>query len=206
MRRGGQVADREQESNSILSADIHISLFPNLHQFMVIDVRDLADPKVRVVDTTELLTPEYYREIEEEFSGLLRMEGAPFLNLMLLPARLQAMLQQKGMAALAQMFGDPSAGEERNRISLFICSGAILTMKPREMAAAMDAFFGNRVLTSFVDECTKTLLRLLDAERTQLAKKERDELRRAVLGESEQFLTLWQNPPGQEPRQGFSSS
>lgn len=200
------MADSDEESNSILNADIHISLFPNLHQFMVIDVRDLADPSVRVVDASDLLTPEYYREIEEEFSRLLRAEGPPFLNLMLLPARVQAMLQEKGMAALAQMFGDPSTGEERNRISLFICTGGILAMKPREVAAAMDAFFGNKVLATFVDECNKTFIRLLDAERSQISRKERDELRRAVLGESAQFLTLWQNRPGQEPGQGFSSS
>ena len=77
----------EPESDSVLSADLHVCIFPNLDEFMVIDVRDLEAPKARVMPAAEVLTATHYDDLEAEFSRLLRTEGPPFLNLMLLSAR-----------------------------------------------------------------------------------------------------------------------
>ena len=87
-------------------------------------------------------------------------------------------------------------------MSLFLAAGPVLNMDESDLAAAMDGFFDDKLASSFVAQCTAEFKRLLVEEKAQISKKERDELRRAVLGESDQFMTLWQDQPGE----GFSSS
>ncbi len=182
------------ESNSVLSADLHVCIFPNLDEFMVIDVRDLEAPKAQVMPAAEVLTPAHYADLEAEFSRLLRSEGPPFLNLMLLSTRVQAMLQERGIAALAKAFGMDVSSPESSRMSLFLCSGSILSMHERDVTAAMEGFFEGHLPSSFVEDCNEMFKKLLADEKSKINKKEQDELRRAVVGESEQFYTLWQRP------------
>lgn len=194
------MADQDAEPNSVRSADIHICIFPNLDDFLVIDVRDLNAPKVQVIAVKELLTEEYLRGLEGAFSKLLRSNGPSFTNLMLLPARLQALLQQQGVANLLRLFGENESSNPP-RISLFFCSGPILAMGDEELSSAMETFFDGRAPSGFVAESHAAFGRLLQEERSHIARKERDELRRAVMGKSEQFFTLWQHSP-----ENFSSS
>ena len=196
------MAEQPEEENSVASADVHICIFPHLEEFLVIDVRDQAQPSVRVVSTGDFATPGYISEIEEDFAKLIRAEGPPFMNLMLLPARLQALLQQRGLARLMGLFGSSEDDPDRPRMSLFLAAGPVLNMDESDLAAAMDGFFDDKLASSFVAQCTAEFKRLLVEEKAQISKKERDELRRAVLGESDQFMTLWQDQPGE----GFSSS
>jgi hypothetical protein len=196
--------EHEPESNSVLSADLHVCIFPNLDEFMVIDVRDLEAPKARVLPAVDVLTPNHYDDLEAEFSRLLRTEGPPFLNLMLLSAKVQAMLQERGIAALAKTFGMDAANPENNRMSLFLCSGSILSMHERDVTGALEVFFGGNLPPGFVEECNQLFKKLLAEEKSKITRKEQDELRRAVLGKSEQFYTLWQSP-GSSPGSSFSN-
>ncbi|MEE9284489.1 MAG: hypothetical protein V3V35_02050 [Dehalococcoidia bacterium] len=189
--------DRQQpESGSIESADIHISVFPHLDEFMAIDLRSPDHPQVRVVGTGDFLTPDYFRELEQQFSQMLREPGPPFMNLMALPTRLQMLLQQKGMERLAKLFGGEGTDAKKSRISLFLCIGPILTMSDDEVSMALKGFFEDRFPQAFVDECGSTFRRLLAQEKQRIAQGERDALRQAVLGDSDQFFTLWQDRPG----------
>ena len=194
--------EHEEEANSVLSADIHVCIFPHLTEFLVIDVRDLQHPKLRVIQTSELVTPSYLEELQRDFNELLHAEGPPFMNLMMLPARLQSLLQQKGIANLVHLFGGIDADSERPRISLFLASGPVLNMEEEDLVNTMEAFFDGKLPSGFVGECNTEFRRLLQTEKAHISAKERDELRRAVLGESDQFFTLWQDQPGE----GFSPS
>ena len=79
-------------------------------------------------------------------------------------------------------------------MSLFLCSGSILSMHERDVTAAMEGFFAGHLSPGFVEECNQMFKKLLADEKSKITKKEQDELRRAVVGESEQFYTLWQSP------------
>ncbi len=187
---------QQPEGGSIESADIHISIFPHLDEFMAIDLRNRQEPQVRVVSTGEFLTPEYYLELEKQISEMLRAPGPPFMALMALPARVQALLQQKGVERLAKLFDGEGQERKESRISLFLCTGPILNMSDDEISSALSGFFQDRFPGPFVDECNSTFRRLLAREKEMVLQRERDELRRAVLGESDQFFTLWQDRPG----------
>lgn len=183
-----------------MTANIHVTIFPNLDRFLLIDVRDTDKPLVRVVHTDELLTPEYYAEIERRFTELLRAtDEAPFQKLILLPARVQAMLQEHGMSALASLCSGKDPAVQGGQLSVFLCTGSILNMARPELEAAMDSFLQGAYSAEFVARCKETFVGLLEEERGRIADQERDELRRAVIGQDEQFLTLWQDPHRQSP-------
>ncbi len=191
------------ETSSVESADIHVCIFPNLEEFMVIDVRNPGEPDLRLASVHDLLTDDYLSELEREFSKLLRAEGPPFVNLMLLAARVQEMVTERGVARLIEVLSGGAAAGEPPRIALFLAAGPVLTMSDDDLSLAFDAFFSNVTPAGFAARCDATFKRLLTLEKQHLQEQHKDELRRAVRGESDQFFTLWQdNAPGG----GFSAS
>lgn len=191
------------ETSSVESADIHVCIFPNLEEFMVIDVRKPGEPDLRLASVHDLLTDDYLNEVEREFSNLLRAEGPPFVNLMLLAARVQEMVTECGVARLIEVLTGGAADGEPPRVALFLAAGPVLTMSDDDLSLAFDAFFSNVTPAGFAARCDATFKRLLTLEKQYLQEQHKDELRRAVRGESDQFFTLWQdNAPGG----GFSAS
>ncbi len=191
------------ETSSVESADIHVCIFPNLEEFMVIDVRDPGEPDLRLASVHDLLSEGYLSELEREFSKLLRAEGPPFVNLMLLAARVQEMVTERGVARLIEVLSGGTADGEPPRVALFLAAGPVLTMSDDDLSLAFDAFFSNVTPAGFAARCDAAFKRLLTLEKQYLQEQHKDELRRAVRGESDQFFTLWQdNAPGG----GFSAS
>lgn len=191
------------DENSVSSADIHVCIFPNLEDFMIIDVRDVEVPHLRLASAKELLSENYLAELEKEFGDLLRAEGPPFVNMMLLAARVQALITQRGMSRLLEMLSADALAGEPPRISLFVATGPILKMSDDDLSLAFDTFFHNVVSGEFAARCDATFKRLLKMEKNCIQEQHKDELRRAVRGESDQFFTLWQDSP---PGGNFSAS
>ena len=190
-------------TSSVDSADIHVCIFPNLEEFMVIDMRDPGAPHLRLASVKELLTDEYLSELEREFSGLLRADGPPFVNMMMLAARVQEMVAERGVARLVEVLGGGEAEEDAPRIALFLAAGSVLKMSDDDLSLAFDAFFSNVTPAGFAARCDATFKRLLTVEKQHIQEQHKDELRRAVRGESDQFFTLWQDGA---PGGGFSAS
>lgn len=191
--------ENDAEYTSVHDADIHVCIFPHLDEFILLDYRDSEHPALRVVPASELLTPQYFQEIEKEFSRILYSGEAPFVNLMTLPQRLEHFLKAQGLHRLTSMLppgsGPPGSGKESPRVSVFLCSGAIINMGEEELSAFIDSFFEDGPPQQFVRDYTATFMRLLEAERISIRSRELDELRRAVKGHSNQFFTIWQEKP-----------
>lgn len=188
----------EQQSNSVHDADIHVCIFPHLNEFIVLDTRDMKDPSFRIVPSSEMLTPAYYAEIEKEFSKLLQAApNEPFINLMTLPQRLEIHLRQNGMRALTRLVQGSDTYEEQ-RMSLFLCTGPILTMHKSDVNSLIEAFFRNAVSETFIRDYASAFHRMIMDEKGHIKARQEEELRRAVQGHSNQFFTLWQNPKGSQ--------
>ncbi len=189
--------ENEPEYTSIHDADVHVCIFPHLKEFILLDFRDDDHPTFRVVSASELLTPQYYKEIEEEFTRLLHSDDVPFVSLMTLPQRMESFLRAKGLQRLNELLRNSQASKEAEtpRVSVFFCSGPMITMGDDDVTAALDSFFEDGPPEAFVKEYGDTFRRLLEMERTSIRAQEMDELRRAVRGQSNQFFTLWQNRP-----------
>ena len=188
--------EREDEASSIRDADIHVCIFPHLDEFVVLDVRDMENPRFRAVPAKEMLTPVYYQEVRKEFSRLLQSGESPFLNLITLPERLETYLRTKGMQALTHLVESGGPGAEERRLSIFLCAGPITSMSDDDITSSLEAFFQGRLPAPFVQDYGDTFRRLLAQERASIKARQQEELRRAVLGRSSQFYTLWQSPPG----------
>ncbi len=187
--------ENDAEYTSVHDADIHVCIFPHLDEFILLDYRDSGHPVVRVVPASELLTPQYFQEIEREFSRILYSGDAPFVNLMALPQRLEHFLKNQGLHHLTSLL-PPGPEKDSPRVSVFLCSGPVINMGEEELSAFLDSFFEDGPPQQFVRDYTTTFMRLLEAERASIRSRELDELRRAVKGHSNQFFTLWQEKPG----------
>jgi len=191
------VSEAEQSGSIIESADVHVCAFPNIDCLLVVDVRNEANPTMRVVRADEIMTPEYYREVEEAFSKILHAQGNGFLKAMALPMALQVVLQDKGMAAIQRLF--PGPGKHGDvRISVIIAESALLSMSEEDLLLANEAFFDGKYADDFVAACGKTFAQLAAKERSAVAEKERQELRNIVTGDSNQFFTMWERKSGGE--------
>ena len=185
--------DNDSEYTSVHDADIHVCIFPHVDEFILMDCRDMKQPTFRVVPSSELLTQQYYQEIEKEFTRILYSGDAPFANLMSLPQRLEFFLRSQGTQRLSKILPpetDPHG--ETPRISVFLCGSSITAMGDDDLNALMDSFFEDGPPPAFVKEYTTTFLRLMEEERAGIHERELDELRRAVRGRSNQFFTMWQ--------------
>ncbi len=184
------MSEAEQSGSVIESADVHVCAFPNIDTLLVLDLRDERTPTMRIVKAAELLTPDYYTEVEAAFSKLLRAGGAGFLKVMALPMALQVVLQEKGIAAIQRLF--PGPGKHGDvRISIIIAESSLLAMSDDDLHLANEAFFDGKYADSFVAECGKTFAKLVAEERGVAAEKERLELLNIVTGDSDQFFTMW---------------
>ena len=188
--------EHESETSSIHDAEVHVCIFPHLEEFMVLDARDTGAPQFHVLRVDEMLTPEYYAEVEREFSQMLRSSETPFLNLMTLPQRLELFLRKKGMDAISRLAQTGNHDEDQGRVSLFLCAGPILSMSDEDVAEAMEAFFRDGPPRTFIRDYGDAFQRLLEKEKGHIKNRQQEELRRAAQGRSNQFYTLWQEQGG----------
>lgn len=190
--------DNDAEYTSVHDADIHVCIFPHLDEFILLDFRDDEHPTYRVVPASELLTPQYYKEIEKEFHKFLYSGEAPFANLMTLPQRLELFLRSQGMRRLTNILPTGAVDNtDEPRVSIFLAGGPLVTMTNDDLAELLDNFFEDGPSKEFVKDYGSTFLRLLEQERVSIKAQEMDELRRAVQGQSNQFFTLWQDRSAQ---------
>ena len=113
------------------------------------------------------------------------------------------MVAERGVARLVEVLGGDAAAEDAPRIALFLAAGSVLKMSDDDLSLAFDAFFSNVTPAGFAARCDATFKRLLTVEKQHIQEQHKDELRRAVRGESDQFFTLWQDGA---PGGGFSAS
>jgi hypothetical protein len=186
--------DNDAEYTSVHDADIHVCIFPHMDEFILLDFRDDEHPTYRVVPASELLTPQYYKEIEKEFHTFLYSGEAPFVNMMTLPQRLELFLRSQGMRRLTNILPTGAAdASDEPRVSIFLASGPLVDMSNEDLVELLDNFFEDGPPKEFVKDYGATFLRLLEQERVRIKAQALDELRRAVKGQSNQFFTLWQD-------------
>lgn len=182
-------------------ADIHLFIFPYLEKFLIIDLRSDSThiPTVKLLSMREVFDEDFYKQVEGEFSQLLRKREGVFLNLMSLPLRLQTLLQEKGIQAVLERIGRGEKLSPSSSISVFICAGQVLSTADAQLAKAVKEIFGPEAQEPLVDSCIKSLQELFREERGRAKEMERQELRDTIEGRSDSYLTLWQDePPAQK--------
>lgn len=183
----GQFPDGER-------ADIHLYIFPHIHEFLAVDLRD-SIPRVSLLDAKEIFDGEFYRNVEEEFSHSLREEtDFPFDHLINLPLRVEEIVRGVAMTAiLDRMELDPEDEEELPAVVVFIISGAALSMHLDQLMESFRKLLGPPTEGLTIKRWEGVFNRLVSEEHKAVKKLTHQELAEAITGDSPDYFTLWEN-------------
>ena len=172
--------------------DINLWIFPHLREFLAVDLR-WDDPRVRIMDSSEVFGDAFYQRMEDGFGRALR-EGTdyPFAHLIDLPLRVEELVRDAGMLMVLDCLGRTDGGDELPTVAVYIVSGAALGMNEEQISSAFDSIVASRAEPRFVDECSRMLKDLISQEHEVVKRLDRQELSQALEDQSPNFFTLWE--------------
>ena len=173
--------------------DIQLCIFPHLKEFLIIDMRDRA-PSVRLLNTAEVFTDDFFSTVEEEFSRAVREETEfPFAQLINLPLRLEETVRETAMTFILDQLGVTSATEQIPSVIVFIVSGSALEAEPDLVLDGLKKLMRNQHGVPAAGEWDEVLSRLITEENALLQHLNRHELSEALMDDSPDYFTLWEN-------------
>lgn len=172
--------------------DINLWIFPHLREFLAVDLR-WDDPRVRIMDSSEVFSDTFYQRMEDGFGWMLR-EGTdyPFAHLIELPLRVEELVQDAGMLMVLDCLGRTGGGDELPTVAVYIVSGAALGMNEEQIFSAFDSIVASRAEPLFVDDCSRMLKDLIAREHEVVKRLDRQELSQSLEDRSPNFFTLWE--------------
>lgn len=172
---------------------IQLCIFPHLKEFLIIDMRDTA-PNVRLLNTDEIFTDDFYRAVEEEFSQAVREETEfPFAQLINLPLRLEEVVREKALTFILDRLGVTLATEQVPSVIVFIVSGSALKAKPDLVLDGLKNLLRNQYGIPAAGEWDEVLSGLIAEENALLQHLHQHELSEALMDDSPDYFTLWEN-------------
>lgn len=183
----GQLPDGERP-------DIMLYIFPHLHEFLVVDLRD-NNSEVILLNVDEVFDAEFFRGLEEEFSRTLR-EGNiyPFAHVINLPLRLEEIVRNVAMTSILERLGvDTFDDEELPTVVVFIISGGALSMHSEKLVSSLRELLGDYPGGSNISQWEGVISRLVREENQVLKDLSYHELTEALRDDSPDYFTLWEN-------------
>ena len=181
--------------------DLQLCIFPHLREFMVFDSRP-GEPRVRVLDTDDILGDEFFSAVEAEFSHALRHTGEfPFAHIMSLTMHFEETVREIAMSFILDRLGVKLHAEPGTDINpddlpgvvVYVISGNAAAAHSEVVLGALRALLENgdedQPLAEWEDKLTDMVNR--ESEITQ--RLSREELAEAIRGESPDYFTLWDN-------------
>ncbi|MBI4338097.1 MAG: hypothetical protein HY683_09760 [Chloroflexi bacterium] len=176
------------------TVDLGVCIFPHLDEFLVVDLRDeeTTAPSVKLLRAQEALDEEFYHQVEAQFSQMLREKTQPFANLMSMPLRLEGMIREEGLAALVRKVTGHGFEGQRPRVAVFLFAGDLVHANAEQLAHAAQQMVGTKGSPPLVEQVSQHLQRLIKQERSFVRQEEKDQLRRMVQGQADEFISLWE--------------
>lgn len=186
--------DRHYEEGAS-PVDVALCIAPHLRDFLVVDQRHALPgrPRVQLVSADNVYDEQFYHEIEEQFSDMLRQREQPFLTLLSLPQATESVVRQESLAAILRAItedGQPNV--ETARISVLFVGQEMLSSSEAALEQAVRDVLGSEADSDTIGEAFEQLKALVDRERRATERTREDWLREAITGDSEDFLTIWQ--------------
>ncbi len=183
------------EGRDVESADITLCIFPYQKEFVAVDLRDSqrVRPTVKLLNVDDVLGEEFYSAVEEAFSRLLRQSEHPFANLISLPVQVQAEVRDQSLKAILQELNGGAHDTSAPQIAILLFGGPVLHMEDEQVGELIREMFGPEASSSVVEECQALVNRLLSNEKQIFQAHERNQMKEMILGDSEEFFTLWED-------------
>ena len=174
--------------------DIQIYIFPHLHEFLTIDLRE-GSPQVVLLNTDEVFGEDFFRTVEQEFSLIVREDNEfPFAHLINLPLRLDEIIRGVAMNCILERLHIDADDEERiPSIVVFVISGGALAMHSDKLIQSLNEFLGSLPLEPSVAHWEGVIARLVKQENEALQEINQHELTEALSSDSPDYFTLWEN-------------
>jgi hypothetical protein len=179
-------------------AELTLCFFPHLPEFVVVDARAGLPlrPRVTVLRAEDVLDADFYKQVEADFSQLLRRTEQPFLKLMGLPQEVEGLVRMHGLRAILERLGDPAgskAADLTSTVAVFFCAGPFLALEGDRMREAVKNMFGTQLSGEALAACANAIVRLADQERLALGQAPSADLSDLIRGDNDRYATLWQN-------------
>ncbi len=181
--------------------DIQLCIFPHLREFMVFDSRP-GEPQVRIMDTDDILSDEFFCAVEAEFSHALRHTGEfPFAHLMNLTMHFEETVREVAMSFILDRLGVRLHAEPGTDIDPDDLPGVVVFVISGNAAAAHSEVVMGALRTLLEDGDGSDSLGEWEAKLTDFISREseitqelnRQELVEAIRGDSPDYFTLWDN-------------
>ena len=177
------------------ASDLNICLFPHLTDVLVMDLRTTTPDSNRVIKlpSSDILTEEFYRKVEERFSNLLKSSGNTLEGLSIIPQLIDSILREQGLKSLLRILSRKSIDESMPEISVFVCIGPALSLTTNEISYSIKHLFSDKPNSDIITRCTQMLEQLIALEKNAVHKESNNQRREAVKGELKSYFTLWQS-------------
>lgn len=150
-------------------------------------------PRVFLLSTAEVFTEEFFKEVEQSFSRMLRHgTEQPLSHLMAMPERVNELVRALALQAVLRRIGGKRQMRRFPRVAVLVVTGPALSLDSEQLARAFGALIHQGEDPTGASEWVGLMERLIGEEKEALRKLEQQELRQALEGRSKRFFTLWQ--------------
>ena len=181
--------------------DIQLCIFPHLREFMVFDSRP-DEPRVRVLDTDDVLGSDFFNAVEAEFSHALRHTGEfPFAHLMNLTMHFEETVREVAMSFILDRLGVRLHAEPGTEINpddlpgvvVYVISGNAAGAHSEVVLGALREVLESGDTPELLEEWEVKLTEMIERESEITQRLSREELVEAIRGDSPDYFTLWDN-------------
>lgn len=180
------------------SADVTLCIFPHLKEFVAIDARkERPDgPAILNLSISNILRDDFFNQVEQDFSKLIRRHELGFMELMGIPQQVEAVVRANSLKRIIAELGitPPENPEEpASSVGVLFFAGSLLALEEGQFREAIQELFGNKLGPQALEQLKDQLLQLIERERQNVADTAKQDLAGLISGKSSQYVTIWES-------------
>ncbi|MBN4064163.1 hypothetical protein JYU04_00330 [Dehalococcoides mccartyi] len=180
------------------TADITLCIFPHLREFIAIDARKdrPGGPAVLNLSISDVLGEEFYKNVEKDFSKLIRRHDAGFMELMSIPQQVEAVVRANSLKRIIAELGinvPEDTNDPGGTVGVLFFAGTLLSFELGQLREATRELFGNKLPSAVIDQLNEQLFDLMKKERESIRDTTKQDLTGLITGKSGPYVTLWES-------------
>jgi hypothetical protein len=180
------------------NADITLCIFPHLREFIAVDTRAsrAGGPAVLSLSISNILGEEFYANVEQDFSKLIRRHDLGFLELMGIPQQVEAVVRKNSLKRIIAELGinvSEGSSDPGGSVGVLFFSGTLLNFENSQLVEATRELFSSKLSPQLLDQLNDQLLDLMTKERESIKDSTEHDLAGLISGKSGPYVTLWES-------------